>query len=261
MSYDPRKSLVKRIEAVGRRYGTWEAFRDFCEMGAIAISNAVDLSQRETREARYLEIVKQYDREAIDEFPKMLVDLGDALTPWPTDVLGGVFHELELHSKWHGQYFTPNEIAHMMGKMTVGHTDGELLQQPFFTACEPASGSGAMILGLARALYDEGINYQQRLHVTAVDIDIRCVHMCYLQLALLHIPAVVIHGNSLSMEERSHWFTPAHILDGWTYRLRHRQERAWEPAAGAEPSHPPAAVVMEETVVHEPREARQLVLF
>lgn len=43
--------------------------------------------------------------------------------------------------------------------------------------------------------------------------------MTYLQLSLLHIPAVVVHGNALSLEEWGHWYTPAHILGGWRARL------------------------------------------
>ena len=33
--------------------------------------------------------------------------------------------------------------------------------------------------------------------------------MAYIQLALYNIPAVIIHGNTLTVEEWSHWFTPA----------------------------------------------------
>ena len=58
--------------------------------------------------------------------------------------------------------------------------------------------------------------------MTAVDIDPRAVHMAYIQLALMHIPAVVVVGNSLSMEMREHWYTPAHILGGWTAKLVRR---------------------------------------
>ena len=76
-----------------------------------------------------------------------------------------------------------------------------------------------MVIALAHAMKDLGINYQQHLHVTAVDVDAKCVHMAYLQLALLHIPAVIVHGNSLSLEEHAHWYTPAHILDGWRLKL------------------------------------------
>jgi hypothetical protein len=46
------------------------------------------------------------------------------------------------------------------------------------------------------------------------------VHMSYVQLSLLGIPGIVIHGNSLSLEEWSHWVTPAHVFGGWDCRLR-----------------------------------------
>lgn len=44
--------------------------------------------------------------------------------------------------------------------------------------------------------------------------------MAYLQLSLLHVPAVIVHGNTLSPEEWSHWHTPAHILGFWNARLK-----------------------------------------
>jgi len=47
--------------------------------------------------------------------------------------------------------------------------------------------------------------------------------MTFIQLALLHVPAVVIHGNGLTGECREQWFTPAHILGGWGARLRRRE--------------------------------------
>jgi hypothetical protein len=43
----------------------------------------------------------------------------------------------------------------------------------------------------------------------------RCVHMAYVQLSLLGIPAVVVHGNALSLDVWGVWYTPAHVLVGW----------------------------------------------
>lgn len=54
---------------------------------------------------------------------------------------------------------------------------------------------------------------QQHMHVTVVDLDQRCAHMAYVQFSLLPIPVVVVHVNSLTVEEYSHWYTPAHIMD------------------------------------------------
>ena len=55
-------------------------------------------------------------------------------------------------------------------------------------------------------MQDAEINYQQHLHVTAVDVDSRAAHMAYVQLALLNVPAVVIVGNTLTLEEREHGY-------------------------------------------------------
>lgn len=46
--------------------------------------------------------------------------------------------------------------------------------------------------------------------------------MCYLQLSLWNVPAVVIVGNTLAMEVREAFYTPAHYLGFWSARLRRR---------------------------------------
>jgi type I restriction-modification system DNA methylase subunit len=120
----------------------------------------------------------------------------------PTDVLGSVYHELELHNKWAGQYFTPFTICEFMAKMTLadsGDLKEKIEARGFVRAAEPSCGSGAMMIALALGMKAEGINYQQDLHVTATDVDLKCVHMCFIQSSLLGIPAVIIHGNSLTL--------------------------------------------------------------
>lgn len=42
----------------------------------------------------------------------------------------------------------------------------------------------------------------------------------HVQFSLLHIPAVVILGNTLALEEREHWYTPAHVIGLWSQKLR-----------------------------------------
>jgi hypothetical protein len=78
--------------------------------------------------------------------------------------------------------------------------------------------------------------------VTAVDVDPKCVHMSYLQFSFLHIPAVIVHGNSLTLEEFDRWYTPAHILHGWDWKLRRTSEGAHilqtVPASEPQPTRP-----------------------
>lgn len=223
MSSPHQKNLIKLINRASYTHGTWETFRDFCEMGAIAMSG-LDLAQMETREKRYLQIIGRYKPDEQKLFPEMFGELVLALEDeGPHDVLGRVYHELELASKWHGQFFTPNELSLMMAKVMVG--DGadirqQIATQGYVRLAEPAAGGGALILAFAKAMEQAGLDYQHGLHVTAVDVDVKCVHMCYLQMSLLYIPGVVVHGNTLSLEEWGHWYTPAHILGGWNGKLR-----------------------------------------
>ena len=220
----PTGDIAKTISRMAHRRSTHEIFTDFVEASAIAVSNAVDWPQREAREARYMEIVKRYEPQEVAEFPQMFASLVLQLEDKVTDVLGRTFHALELHNKWVGQFFSPFPICQMMAAMTGGGTEdlqAIINARGFITAQEPCCGSGAMAMALAEHLKSAGINPQQHLHVTAVDVDAKCAHMAYIQLSLLHIPAVVVHGNTLSLEEYGRWYTPAHILGGWGYRLKH----------------------------------------
>jgi len=175
---------------------------------------------------------------------------------------------MDLGSKWHGQFFTPYHLCRLMaGMMVDDHMRGLIDARGFIRANEPACGGGAMVIALAEEMYAAKINYQQHLHVVAQDLDLKAVHMAYVQLSLLHIPAVVIHGNTLALEERSHWLTPAHIMGGWEWKLAAAEHRAAEPIVAAPPVpqkpevHHPAPLVV--ATHHQPTRptADQLSLF
>jgi len=117
---DYQKDLVKQIAELGYRHSHWQVFADFVELGASAISNAVDFAAREAREQRYMEVVKRYRPDEAAKFPQMLALLTMALEEETSDVLGATFHDLELHNKWSGQFFSPYPLCRMMAKMIVG---------------------------------------------------------------------------------------------------------------------------------------------
>ena len=220
---DPHREFVSLFKDNCHRHRPHSVFSDFCEMAALSMSNAVDLSQYAPREARYLEIVKGYSADEVACFPKMLACVTDALEARMHDCLGQLFMSLEMGNHWKGQFFTPYELAGLMARMTVHDAKEQIQQRGHITVMEPAAGAGAMVIAIADAMREQGLNYQQCLHVTAIDVDPTAAHMCYVQLTLLHVPAVVVVGNSLSLEERGRWFTPAHVLEGWGRRLRERQ--------------------------------------
>jgi hypothetical protein len=261
----PHLGLTKIMQELAHRHSTWQVFADFCEMTALAFSNAVDRAHRDKREARYMQIVPRYKPEELKRFPEMLGILTDEMATEVSDILGRTYHELELHNKWAGQYFTPYPVCQMMAKMTL-HPEEDVRaiieRRGFVTASEPAAGSGAMVIALAQELRAMDINYQQHLHVTAVDVDAKCVHMAYAQFTLLHIPAVIVHGNSLSLEEWDHWYTPAHIMGGWKWKLK----RAAEDEPGLEERQavhgvPPRESPPAEAPEDKPPSGPQLTLF
>ena len=228
------KAMAALLRRSQPRHDLYAVFGDCMEAMAIAMANSVDVHQREPREVRYLDIVRRYRPDVIDLFPQILGELVRALEAGPGDVLGALFHDLELHSKARGQYFTPYTLSRFMAQAVVGDPENVkeiIAQHGFVTAMEPACGAGSMVIALAEAMRDIGHNYQRHLHVTAIDIDPRAIHMAYIQFSLLHIPAHLMVGNALSGEKQDHWFTPAHILGGWTARLALCQRR--EPVAGA----------------------------
>lgn len=222
-----RKNLVRLLKENSNRHHLWDVFADFCEMGALAMSNSVDLAHRNERENRYLSIIKKYEPNEVHRFPQMLAELTMTMVYGPDDVLGRVFGELELGNSARGQFFTPYPVCQMIASQLIG--DGKdlherLQERGFITVSEPACGAGAMPIAFAEALTNKGVNFQRNLHIIAQDLDSRAAHMAYLQLSILHIPAIIILGNTLTMEERELWYTPAHILGGWNYKLVNIQE-------------------------------------
>jgi len=239
---DPyQREFVQMIKAFSYGQHTHTVFADFVELAALSISNSVDRTQFEVREKRYLEIVGKYEREDVERFPRMLGALtlsfehrmqvseqaGSRAVPvfdGMTDVLGETYMMLELGNARSGQFFTPYHVSRLMAMLTTGDGQQHIQQHGFLRMQEPACGAGGMVIATAESLAAAGHNYQQTMHATYVDIDPVCVHMTYLQLSLLHIPALVVHGNTITGEVWGVWYTPAHIMGGWRWKL-HRRER------------------------------------
>jgi hypothetical protein len=216
-----RSELVRLINKLAQRHSLWQVFEDFLALSALSISNSVDLARYDEREEQYLSIVGKYDKAEVDLFPEMFAQLVLELerhAEKPHDILGEIFHELNLHNERKGQFFTPQCICDFMGHITFGDHKVAIEDKGYISVCEPCCGAGAMILGFAGALIDGGYSSCRNMLVTAIDIDFTCVCMCYIQLSLYGIPATVVHGNSIMEQEWSRWYTPLYFLGGWVWR-------------------------------------------
>ena len=92
------------------------------------------------------------------------------------------------------------------------------------TLQEPACGAGGMVLAFVKVMLSHGHNPAERMWAHCQDVDRLAALMCYLQLALWNVPAVVVVGNTLALEVQEVFYTPAHYLGFWDSRLRRRHE-------------------------------------
>ncbi|MEG1925299.1 MAG: hypothetical protein RR415_06100 [Ruthenibacterium sp.] len=160
-----------------------EVFADFVEMAAIRTSNSVDSSHFKKRELRYCCLLEKYDEKQRQIFLEALAFLVKALNQeavagTPTDLLGPVAAKMQI-------------AVH-----------------------EPCSGTEAMAFG-GSASKKDGHDCGQPMFVKVTDLA--TLYMCYLQLSLYGIPAIVI-GDSATPKEWSRWYTPSYILGGWLWR-------------------------------------------
>ncbi len=238
MNGEHRKNFIKLLRQAAHKTNLWDVFSDFLQMAATAISNSdrwhivTNAKTWQQREDEYLSVIKKYDKDDQQLFPQMFAELVLELDDHVSfghfeDVLGSVFHELELHNKWKGQFFSPQNISDLMGKIVMVDPDkhtklGEAIDTYGFCSInEPCCGAGAMIYGFLNAFREAGFNHSKQVLVTACDLDIRCVWMTYIQCSLYGVPAIVLQQNTLSLETLGEpWYSPVYVVDGWQWRRR-----------------------------------------
>lgn len=205
-----KEELLDAIQALGTTIGLNNAFTKFLELTALAFGAEMDPINAKERKRQYEDAQKGLKPEELSKIAQMTALMYLAVREHqddPIDILGDVYHRLRLNNEWNGQYFTPDHIARMMA-MIVNPIAELNESKDYVTVNEPTCGSGTMVIGCAWAMQRQNFDYQKKAFFVAQDIDIRCVWMAYIQLTLYKIPAVVIHANTLTMEEWSHWYTP-----------------------------------------------------
>ena len=218
MANDHTRAFTRLFNETARYHHRYEVFRDFVMMAGIAIQNA--FLKSDELEQEYLGIVRRYEKDDAVRMSQLLAEVVMGLEAYPCDFLGSVFMDLELGSDRMGQFFTPFEVSKMMAMIVHGDTISALSKKPFITMQEPACGAGGMVIALAQTMYEKGFNPQKQLWASCIDVDPVAAMMAYVQLSLLHIPAEVVIGNSLSMKFTRVMRTPAHYLGFWDSKLR-----------------------------------------
>lgn len=221
--------FIKLYRELTYRWTPWEAWQDFVTMYACAISNAVDRSHFDEREAMYLKRIQKYNKKEQELFPQLAAEVVLALEKNPEqDFLGKIFMELNLSNDSGGQFFTPYNVCRMMAEMTVGDVVMHVKKHGHITINDPACGAGATLIAAvhaaAKPLSEAGFNWQNHVLVTAQDIDYIVALMCYIQLSLLGAAAYIKIGNTFTEPMSStdtlenYWFTPMYFSGVWSAR-------------------------------------------
>jgi len=218
---NPRiNEFIKAVQNVSRSRRPYETFRDFVELTAVRISNSVDPVHFKQRNGNALQTQKKYSDDENNRMHAAFTLLWKIISENLErgefeDVLGRAFEQLCI--KVNGQDFTPDCVSRLAAALAFPK-EITLPERGYITLSEPTCGSGSMILAAAGQLMSSGISCFNQFVVHAVDIEIRAVHMAYIQLSLYGIPAIVAHGNTITCEEHNRWYTPMYIQGKWVWK-------------------------------------------
>lgn len=193
---DHKKEIIKTINFMSGSRSPYEVYCDWVKVMALSIQNNLQMihdSLWQEREDEYMKAISSYGKDA-QNFVKMFVLLSESMEEKLSDTLGEIYMESGCGNKNTGQFFTPFHVSEACALMALKGEDGSRR----IKLNEPSCGGGGMVIAAAKVLKDKGINYQNVLKVVAQDLDWKAVYMCYVQLSLLGIDAVVVQGNTLS---------------------------------------------------------------
>jgi len=157
-----------------------QAFEDFLLLALASLSGG-------QMEEQYLEVAKKHaagkkGERGIDVMPKIFGDLVALMTETRADILGDLFQGAVAEKD---QFLTPEPIADLMAQMNG--PEGK-------TVSDPCCGSGRMLLASAKV--------NRNREFIGQDIDLRCVRITAINLALRNLYGYVLWGNSLALEKK-----------------------------------------------------------
>lgn len=209
------------MDGLNCKHNRDQVLTDIFEMTAIGISNHSDLRPDiwNRREENYKALMERYELKdrlvLVEIFGKLFDLLTGMVDNGFDDYLGKLYMMSGTSNDKAGQFFTPYDVSKMCAQTVVTEekveehkASGEVI-----TITEPACGSGGMLVAALDVLWNEHeFNYASNVYIDCGDVDRRCVYMCYIQLSLAGVPAVVRHTNTLTLEQWDEWHTPALIL-------------------------------------------------
>jgi hypothetical protein len=216
--------FAKALADISYAHNTDVNFRNFIEAAycACAARTAPNIQVVNALEARYMAVATRYGDEkqrAMMAVSKLFSRLAEAAHEYSGDFLGETFmmEEVCFKNTAKGQFFTPYGISKLCARLKCSPdvVESAKAENRPVIVLDPACGSGGMVLAIAEAMSEQGFEPQEFMLATLVDVDPVCMQMAFLQMWLKNIPAICVHGNSLTLEEFERASTPGALLQRW----------------------------------------------
>jgi hypothetical protein len=255
--YAETKPVFDLIEETSRRSGVSraQAFEDFLHMSVCALSGG-------QMEEQYMATVKKHaegkpGKRGCDSISHAFGALVNVMEETRKDILGDLFQGGITYGEA-GQFLSPEPLCHMMAAMTVGDVSEEE-GSARKSVCDPCCGSGRMLLAVA--------DLKPHWEFVGQDVDLRCVRMTAINLALRNLYGYVVWGNSLGLEKRLVYRTGFNLqgvireipLENCPAPVQQSVREAAEPPSAASDALPDAAMSQDDR--EPPPPGKQLRLF
>lgn len=219
---DEEREFKKVLESIDYSKNSYEVFTDWIQCCALAYAQVSHYT--EDKEQRYLKIMNKYGKEDRQKFAELMAILIRAYTNKDGstrfgDILGDIYMACGFGNSAQGQFFTPFSVCRAMAQMQRIPEQNKII-----TVMDCAVGGGALPIAYAEHLHKNDINYQMNMLLHATDVSINSVCMCMIQCSLLGIPAIITHGNSITLETWEVWETPMVGINLVKERLKSQQK-------------------------------------
>ena len=213
---DYKEEFKKVFNSLSSKYDRLTVWNDFVEMNALTLSNICDKRFEIERKRRYMKIRKKYSDMEFIKFMEMFSFTASALDKnTEQDFLGMLYVELGLCDDAELVRFFPYDTAKLLASIAYAE-EKKAENQCLESITDFCCGSGCMLIAQANILKKDNINYQQEAVFYAQDIDKTAALMCYIQLTLLGVRAIIKIGNPLTdpfqkgeeFTKENHWITP-----------------------------------------------------
>lgn len=188
-------AFCKLCDKLAYKYSRFEIFKDMLQMFIYSHHPTTLLGLKDAEnEKKYMSCISRYDKDTVNELPKLLGYLYKNVVDNPySDLLGEYFQEFISNGE-KGQYFTPEHICDVMAQMTLTE---EISHKK---VADIACGSGRLLLA--------GAKLSPNNYFYGADVDEVCSMMAAINFFMNGLSGEVVQMNSLSNTFYRGW----HIL-------------------------------------------------